>query len=414
MSTARKTDYTKPFRFTKTSLSGVPPSNGKLAYYYDTKVPQLGVTRQVSGKLTYHVRAIVEGKTARVGIDNGTFPGMTPETAEKAALKMLDYIASGGNPVKDRKASRVKDELEDLTVEDALDAFCKGKLRRLRGGEKVPLKEGTKDNYRKTIKRLLGEKLYKGPLIKLTEAIIKKCVDDSATTVGATGCRSLSSVWNWTNKQQKYRGKLPPNPVKEYADYNEGLHVSPPKDRRLIHTKKNNEFPPFLAEVNKLEAVHKEAVLWLLLTGNRSGEAEGLEWSDIDWKSGEYTLRDTKNRITAKLPIPSTLVRPLRLRRKAEGRVFPVKTRIHVGKCAAAMGIKLSPHDLRRTHAGLCAEVLPGTSTKRLQNRVFNDVLDDYVGTSADLHEELAKVERTFYAHAEQPLDNVKHLEVVK
>jgi integrase len=410
MSSARKTDYSKPFRFTRTSLDGLPPGNGKLTYYYDDTLPALGITRQVSGKLTFHVRTVIDGRTKRISIRNGRYPGMTPETARTAALAILNEAAQGVDPVAQRRAKRADKALEALTVEDAVTTFCENKVRRLSTGEKVPLKDGTKASYKKTIKALLGKTLYAGPLVKLTEKVIAERVAVTAKTVGASGCRSLSSVWNWTNRQQAYRGKLPPNPVKEYATYHDGLHVSAPKDRRL----KRPDFPGFVAATDKLRPVQREAVLWLCLTGNRVGEAEGLEWSDIDWKANEYTLRDPKNRRTVTLPIPSSLVVPLKVRRKAEGRVFPVNIRHHVEECAKAVGAKLSPHDLRRTHAGLCASVLPETSSKRLQNRVLIDVFHQYVGTDADLHDEIAKVERTFYALAGRPLDNVQHLEAVK
>lgn len=410
MSTARKTDYSKPFRFTKTSLDGLPPGDGRLTYYYDATLPALGITRQVSGKLNFHVRTVVDGRTKRISLKNGRYPGMTPETAREAALAILSEAAKGIDPVAQRRAQRADKALESLTVEDAVATFCEDKVRRLSTGQKVALKEGTKSSYRKNIKALLGEKLYSGPLVKLNEATIARCVSSTAKTVGATGCRSLSSVWNWTAKQQAYRGKLPPNPVKEYATYHDGLHVSAPKDRRLPQS----DFPAFLAALDDLRSVQREGVLWLCLTGNRLGEAEGLQWEDIDWQHNEYTLRDPKNRRDATLPIPSTLATPLRRRRKDSGPVFPVSIRKHVEAAAKAVGLALSPHDLRRTHAGLCASVLPETSSKRLQNRVLIDVFHQYVGTSANLHDELAKVERAFYALAERPLDNVKHLEAVK
>lgn len=399
----------RQFRFTKESLSKLEPSDRRM-YFRDDKEPRLWVTVQTTGKLTFFAQCTVEGRTRRIGIPNGAFPAMTVETARIAALKIASSVASGADPVQERRAKRATNELASLTVEDAVKAFCAGKVRRLSNGEKLPIKESTAADYKKKIKALLGADLYGKPLIDLDEDTIAKRVAASSRTTGAAACRSLSSVWNWTAKQKEYRGKLPPNPVKEFAAFNEGLHVSAPRDRRL----RNEHFPAFLAAVEALPAVSREAVLWLCLTGNRVSEAEGLDWQDIDFRHSEYVLRDTKNRRPATLPIPSTLIQPLRMRRKESGRVFPLLIRKPVEACAAVIGEKLSPHDLRRTHAGLCAAVLPETSGKRLQNRVLHDVFHQYIGSSANLHDELAKVERLFYSLAGKPLKNVKHLEAVK
>ena len=396
-------------RFTQASLDAIKPTSGR-QYFYDDKVPQLGVTVLPSGKKTFHIRVTDKGRTRRIGIERGTYPAMPIETARDEAKDMLAEHAKGIDLVEARRATRADEDLATLTVEDAVALFCDGKQRRLSTGQKVPLKDSTKASYKKTIKALLGKDLYESPLTKVTEATLDAKVKAAPQASGATALRSLSSVWNWLSRHPSYRGRMPANPVKEYATYHEGLHVPAPRDRR-VNVK---DLPDFLAEVEKRPAVAKEALLWLCLTGNRVGELEGLEWQHMDFRANEYVIPDPKNRRPARLPIPSTLVAPLRRRRKASGRVFPVKVRGHLKTVCEAVGFTVSPHDLRRTHAGICAAVLPETSAKRLQHRVLTDVFHQYVGTSADLHDELAKVEREFYRLAGKPLDNVQHLEVVK
>lgn len=395
------------FRFTRDTLDRLQPGPSR-QYFQDDKEPRLWVTVQPSGKVTFHCRCTVDGQTKRIGIPNGTYPGMTIDTARTAALAIANQVATGVDPVAKRRADRADRELARITVEDAVDAFCKGKVRRLTGGQKVALKESTQADYRKKIRALLGDGLYASPLVKLNETTIAKCVARTPKVTGAAGCRSLSSVWNWTAKQKQYRDKLPPNPVREYSHYNDGLYVAPPRNGRL----RWEDFPAFLDALEAQPAPRREAVLWLLLTGNRIGEASRLDWQDVDFKRAEYVLRDPKNRHTPTLPIPSTLVKPLRLRRKESGPVF-ANIRGAVEECARAAGVKLTPHDLRRTHSGLCAASVPEVSGKRLQNRALTDVYHQYVGSSANLHDELAKVERLFYQMAGKPLTNVTHLAAV-
>jgi hypothetical protein len=213
------TDYTKPFKFTKASINGIP-SGDKLAYFYDTEVPKLGITRQVSGNKSFHVRQVVDGKTQRTGLKHGRWPDMSVSLAREEAIKELSHTVRGGNTIKERQVEREEEVVTGLTVEDALKLFAKGKVRRV-GGQKMPLKQSTIYSYGKTIGNLLGTALFTGPIVDLDEDTIKRCVEAAnSKTAASTGCRGLASVWDWLDRQKDYRGRLPANPVREYARYN--------------------------------------------------------------------------------------------------------------------------------------------------------------------------------------------------
>jgi integrase len=395
------------FRFNKAALEALKATD-KRQYFYDTEIPQLGVTVLPSGKITYHVRVTEAGQSKRVGVQRGTFPAMPVPLARDEAKKILARNAEGVNIAEARRSERIDKALAELTVEDAVDLFCTNKVRRISTGQKFPIKDSTKEIYKKTIKRLLGDD-YRKSLLSVTEGMLAKKVPKVPQITGSNGLRSLSSVWNWIGKQEAYRGKLPPNPVRLYSDYNEGLHVPPPRDRRIAA----DTLPAFFIELDKRPVEAQEALLWALLTGCRPGEVEGLTWEYVDLKNKTYTLPDPKNRRPAVLPIPPSLLPALRKRKQKSGRVFNITLRAHLDEITEALDLKLSPHDLRRTHAGICNGVLPETSAKRLQNRVLIDVFHHYVGTSADLHDEIAKVEREVYRLAGRPLDNVVKLEAV-
>ncbi|MDO8864050.1 integrase family protein [Haliea sp. E1-2-M8] len=396
------------FRFNKAVLEALEATD-KRQYFYDTEIPQLGVTVLPSGKITFHVRVTEDGQSKRVGINRGTFPAMQVPLARDEAKKILGENAKGVNIAESRRSERIDKALAELTVEDAVDLFCANKVRRISTGQKFPIKDSTKEIYKKTIKRLLGDD-YQKSLLAVTEGLLAKKVSKVPQITGSNGLRSLSSVWNWIGKQEAYRGKMPPNPVRQYSDYHEGLHVPPPRDRRIPA----DTLPAFFTELDKRPVEAQEALLWALLTGCRPGEVEGLTWDYVNLKDKTYTLPDPKNRRPAVLPIPPSLLPALRKRKQKTGRVFPLTLRAHLDEITEALDIKLSPHDLRRTHAGICNGVLPETSAKRLQNRVLIDVFHHYVGTSADLHDEIAKVERELYRLAGRPLDNVQALRAVQ
>ncbi|RLA49667.1 MAG: hypothetical protein DRQ98_13860 [Gammaproteobacteria bacterium] len=408
-------DYSQPFKFTKTVLEGIPKGD-KLAYFYDTKVPQLGVTRQLSGKLTFHVRTTgASGKTERISIKQGRFPGMAVETAQNKALEILHDTTKGVDTVGKRRAQRVTQAVTGLTVNDAVDVYLDEKRT---GKQKLPLKDRTKSDYCYDIERLLGEDTYQAPLVDVTEDVISDCVrkmEKRSKAKAAAGCRSLSAVWNWTRKQKKNRGLVPENPVTLYAESIDGLYVAEPKANWLKEE--------YLAEwFDQVEAIDDEQVsqfyLFLILSGVRLNEAEGLRWQDVNFRTNTYVLPDPKNRKSVEFPIPHHLRDKLYDRRKKEGRVFTVPNdgrtyRANVGK---AIEFDWTNHDLRRTFATYGLKVCDLVKVKLLMNHLLSGdiTMGSYVQREGlDLAGELRKIEAEILRLAGRPVDNVFKMEVV-
>ena len=95
-----------------------------------------------------------------------------------------------------------------------------------------------------------------------------------------------------------------------------------------------------------------EYLQFLILTGVRMNEARSLDWKNIDFKSGLYTLPDPKNRQTVELPLPRSLKEKLLTRQKKSGIVFPVGERVYQ---QVDIGMEFTNHDLRRTFGSLVA-----------------------------------------------------------
>jgi integrase len=401
----------KNFRFTVESIDQIPVPS-KRTYYYDThnKASGLGITALPSGNKTYHVRCTLEGKTSRVGL--GKVGALKIEQARKLARAKVNEIASGENPIAAKKARRTAETTEGLTVHDAVERFCKERRRKIKSGEKVPLKESTKNTYRLSIKSLLGKR-YEKPIMNLDEKTIKRCVEKtSSASVASSGCRSLSSVWAWLSRQEAFRESMKLNPVKEYSRYNEGLHRCAPRQRRI----EREELPEFFGALDDCSPLIAEFYLWLLLTGARAGEAVNLQWEDIDWRRKIFRLEDPKNRVPVELPIPSVMIDKLNARKKLTGRVFATNDTncYQRNKIAKRIGKHWSRHDLRRTFSGIAAAAVPYTSVKRLMNHSYSDITEQYIGASADLVAEIDKVQHEIFKLAGRPLGNVVKLERVK
>ena len=63
--------------------------------------------------------------------------------------------------------------------------------------------------------------------------------------------------------------------------------------------------------------------------------------------------------------------------------------------------------------SGVAQAVCNYTSVKRLMNHAFTDITEQYIGHSADLGEEIDKVQREILRLAGRSIDNVVALEVV-
>ncbi|MCR9104728.1 MAG: integrase family protein [Gammaproteobacteria bacterium] len=416
----RKQQDKKTLRFNKDALNALPAPATRV-YLYDDKVPQLGLIHHPAtkthpeGKKVFFARVTFDGRTERWRIENGVFPGMPIDLARERAREHVTAAAQGTHPIKAKRAKKAAKAVSGLTVEQALDLFAENKVRRLSTGEKLPLKPRTIAAYRHSIRKLLGDDLYAGPLNQITEAVLTKRVqtrEKVAKTATAGALRSLSAVWNWLGRQREYREQLPDNPVREYSRYNEGLHVPAPKKGRI----EKDELPAWFDAVEALPAMYAEYYQWLLFTGTRTGEARGLDWQDIDFKRNVYHLRDPKNRRPASLPLPSVIGAKLKNRKQDAGKVFtfaddPKRQR---KKVVDALGKHWTNHDLRRTFAGVAQAVCSYTSVKRLLNHTFTDITEQYIGEAADLGEEIAKVERELLRLAGRPLNNVVALREVK
>jgi site-specific recombinase XerD len=397
-----KTDYTAPFKFTKGSINGIP-SGDKLAYFYDTEVPKLGITRQASGNKNFHVRKVIKGRTQRVSLKDGRWPDMAVDIAREKATELLADVIRGADPVQDKRAQKAVKAVTGLTVKQAVEDYLEAKRT---GKQKLPLKDGTKGSYRKTIKYLLGDD-YESSLTSITEDLIAKRVKAITPAQGATGCRSLSAVWNWTRKQKANRGLIPANPVTLFSDDNDGLYIPQPRQNHI----KEAYVGDWFNAVEGLEAQHSEFLLFLVLTGVRMNEARLLDWKDIDFKAGFYTLPDPKNRQKVELPLPRYLKEKLLARRKKSGRVFNVGEKVYQ---MVDVGQEYSHHDLRRTFATYGFQVCDFVKVKMMMNHIISGVTADYVQVSPDaLAREHHKVEGEILRLAGRTIDNVRHLEAV-
>lgn len=364
--------------FTKRFLDDLQPIERRY-YIYDVKVPQLGITVYPSGKKTFHVRATIHASTRRVALKNGSYPGMKIVQARKAALDLLSEVAGGNDPVEKRRGEKII----TVTLREILERY----LSERRDRQNNPLKLNTQVDYRKAINEAFRDYLDK-PLADLKSDVVLKLYQNrkqESPSRASNAARVLSALFNFARVEyRKADGEsyFPSNPVDAIKE-RKLRYVAP---RRKTYIAKENLRQWFDA----VESIDEQCYFkFILLTGIRGGEADGLQWEHIDFNRESFTLIDTKNRETVELPLPSSLKVRLYERRRASGKVFEVSDegRWLRKTVIEKSGVEFTRHDLRRTFA-TAAEGLDVSwlSIKRLMNHKTQEsgVTEGYVMVDLD------------------------------
>lgn len=152
----------------------------------------------------------------------------------------------------------------------------------------------------------------------------------------------------------------------------------------------------------------RDFLLFLLHTGLRRNEAAKLQWNQVDFQEGCFTVSDTKNGEPHTLPL-SDYLKKLLMQRKAEEwpgnpYVFPShgkakclqEPKVAIESVTSATGIIFTCHDLRRTFATIAESLdLSGYTVKALLNhkQQTGDVTGGYIVLNVDrLREPMQKI----------------------
>jgi integrase len=186
-----------------------------------------------------------------------------------------------------------------------------------------------------------------------------------------------------------------------------------------------DELAPWLSAVRNLPAHQKRAdgdwarvaayLELILLIGLRRREAGYRRWADVDLRPGTFTVRATKNGDDHTLPISKRVRELFTLRGNAdpvsEYVIGTAQIQRQLDAIEADTGLKIGPHDLRRTWA-LMAE-RAGVGAYGIKAALNHKTTGDFTGlhyaqvTVEDLRPIMQQVEDAILRRAEQRADNV-------
>jgi integrase len=355
-------------KMTKSNIAALRPgTKPQLCWDANRDHPGLGILVGVKGTKTWILQAKVHGKGVTRRLSLGPVSTMTPEQAWERAVPLRRELDAGTDP----KAKRHK----PATVREALETYLA--TRRRRG---QPLRERSRADYRGRVERLLTAWLEM-PVAAITaemaqarflaisgEVEARRANGGSQGGVNVTGgatANGAMTIFRALWKDQKARDPAMALLADPTALLRGQWHELKPRKRRVSA----EDLPRFYAAIQALpNRLYFDLLSLAIFTGWREGELTGLRWDEVDLKERMIHIPDArmKNHRDFDLPM-SKQVADLLISRRALGRdgdfVFPGNGRtghttamtVALGKVAEACGVRVSPHDLRRSFASVAS-----------------------------------------------------------
>ncbi len=336
-----KTKITRAkINFTKAKIEGLPlPAKG-WTYHYDLKVQGVGIGVGSTGKKSFILYRKINGIPERITL--GRYPDLTIEQARGKAAEINSAIAKGANPARMKRGERA-----ELTFNDLFEEYLE---RHSKPNKKTWDKDISKFNT--YLAKPLGKKrlstIKRADIAAIHSAITKEGYAPNANRVQAL----ISSIFGWGISA----GLCETNPAL-------GIRLNREYSRdRFIQ---RDEFPRFFqALADEQNDAMKDYFLLSLLTGARRSNVLAMQWKDVNLKSGEWYIKETKNgtpqTVTLSPEVLSILRNRIRNRKSSDPTtfVFPgdgrsghlIEPKRGWNRILERAGIDdLRIHDLRRT-----------------------------------------------------------------
>lgn len=361
-----------------------PPTEGR-DYYRAEQDASIILAVTPTGTKTWLVSATVRGATKRLKLaPHG--PEMDFKTARELANGILQQVHKGLDPVAERRAEKTRSDGEGVTLQELLDGYLQDKAHLL--------KPRTRTDYANALKQFCPAWMGR-PVVRITP---QECEDiyktkaQSAPYVADRGRRVLGLLFNYHQASFKNSDGLPLLPVNPVQIIREkGLKVRQTRKKsRLTESDIQKWWAGISAHSDK---AYGSLLKFLLLTGCRFSEGAELKWKNVRLDDRFFILPDPKNRRMVEIPISTPLHEIFSSLQSDDGEalVFPSSAGTpfttsggNYGRIAKKIGVKFSPHDLRRTFSSIASEMdINFFVQKLLMNHIVDgDVTGGYLNIS--------------------------------
>ncbi len=312
------------------------PTDGKRTYYYDNKLPGLGIMIFPTGTKTFFLYKRVDGKPDKIKL--GRFPDMHPEQAFNAAYKLMNDISDGVNPNQQKKNLRAEMIFEDLFTKYLNEH---AKVRKSSWKEDLGY-------YNRHLTSLNSKKISDLQRSDI-ERLHNRIKDDKGIYAANRSLALLSKIYSkaidWG-----LEGSNPCRGIKKFKEKSRERFIQGDEITRFFESLNNEPSETF-----------KDFFYLSLLTGARRNNVQAMHWSDINFNRAEWLVEETKNGEPQTIPLipQAIIILKERYDNKISDWVFPSATSKsgHIEEpkkvwknLLERAGIKdLRIHDLRRT-----------------------------------------------------------------
>ncbi|MDP1550508.1 MAG: integrase family protein [Nitrosomonas sp.] len=380
-------------KLTKSKVEGFPvPIDGQ-ALYWDDELRGFGVRVTPSGARSYIAQGRVSGKTRRVTL--GAHGKLTCDEARKRARAALVALDDGVDPQIEKK----RNEALSVTLREVAAEYCRER-RTNKGGE---LKASSKNDIHKHVNKNFADWADK-PIVNITRDLCSTRFSEMSIRGPAQAnqaFRVLRALINYAC--EAYRpGDTPlilENPVsvisgKRMWNPNKARDTRIPLESvgTVWNLLQDRRTSPAVLPIGQTGA---DIIIFIMLTGCRWSEAAELTWDCVNLEAGSWHIPDPKNHNPVTFPLSAPARAMLSARPRVEGNhyVFPSRGRIGciqdarntMAEVSKVAGVRLSPHDLRRTFIAIGIKVkIEMWKLKLLTNHIAKgDVtLDHYTETN--------------------------------
>jgi integrase len=395
-------------KMTKAAVAALPapdPSGKQQLYWSEGNgTPGLGIlVSGVSTSKSWVAQGNINGKARRITL--GPVALLSVEQAWEVAKPKLASMLEGRDP----RYTVQQRQMASMTVAEVFEDYLQASSN---------LKPATVRMYRGSVKHL-------GPLLKrvmreispeeverqfrhITADVVArrqagKIVGGVAITgkaIANSAMRLFGSLWEFQMERDKGLG---PNPVRGRGFKRQWHDLE--RRTRLVPMDKLPQF--YDAACHLPSDIQRDVVLLGLYTGMREEECAGLRWSEVDLVNRMLHLPAGRMKGKKAFDLPmSDLVLQMLVTRRAIGRegqfvFFGYGKSGHcesftyaLSQIGAATGIRVSPHDLRRTFTSIAATcTIPPVALKMLiSHSTGSDVTAGYVILSQQQLRDAAQV----------------------
>lgn len=352
--------------------------------YYDEAMKGFGVRITSGGTKAFFIEKLINNKLRRITI--GHYPHLTVEQARKEAQKLLGQIATGIDPIAEKKERKTK----SVTLEEVFSEYMLARKS---------LKITTILDYKRLMKESFLDWQNK-PILDISKDMVAarhSSLGKRSEARANLSMRFLRALFNFAAGQYedaKGRSLILENPVKRLSHTRAWYRVE--RRQTVIKSHQLSSWYKALNDIQDERSTAKSAILrdyflLILFTGLRREEALRLTWDEIDLKAKTLTISDPKNHQKHILPLSDFLYNLLKSRQMnsvtkfvfpGEGKTgYIIEPRKVMKKIINQSGVNFTIHDLRRTFITIAESLdIPAYALKRLLNHKMNhDVTAGYI-----------------------------------